>query len=175
LGIPIGMESSSYANKRQDWQVFWDLTMSPLLSTLAGEVTRKLVPDFGGIDEVAFDLSDIKALQEDVDQLHKRHRDNLAAGIESWQEAREAIGLNPDPTEGIFFVASNFVPTEVDILGEPPEMPAPKQLAAPTTNFAEVRHICGKKIAVDVEGNPELYCWKCNVAFRPLDKVVVLT
>jgi hypothetical protein len=32
IGLRIGYESSSYANKRQDWQVFWDLTMTPLLS-----------------------------------------------------------------------------------------------------------------------------------------------
>lgn len=180
LGIPIGMESSSYANKRSDWQTLWDMTMAPLLSSLAGEITRNLVPDFGGIDEVAFDVSDIKALQEDVDLIHKRWRDDLAAGIASWEEAREGVGLNPKPSEGIFFVASNFVPTEVDILGEPPPLPAaPKQIAAPSNLVDEVRHECtdGRRrlIAREVEGNPELWCEDCKMRFRPHDTTPAMT
>ena len=107
LGLRIGYESSSYANKRQDWQVFWDLTMTPLLSDLDDTLNRELVPEFGLIDEVFFDLSGIRALQEDVDLMQERARANLHAGGLSWEEFRETIGLDPDPPDGLVF----FVPT----------------------------------------------------------------
>jgi len=133
LGLLIGYESSSYANKRQDWQVFWDLTMTPLLSDLDDVLNLQLVPEFGGIDEVLFDLSDIRALQEDVDKIHDRHRKNVGAGLESWEEGREAIGLDPDVKEGMFLIPANIVPTEFDDLTVQPEpMPAavPPQIPA---------------------------------------------
>lgn len=92
LGLLIGYESSSYANKRQDWQVFWDLTMTPLLSDFDDVLNLSLTPEFGGIDDVAFDLSDIRALQEDVDLLHDRARKNANARIWTVEEAREVTG-----------------------------------------------------------------------------------
>ena len=174
LGIPIGMESSSYANKRSDWQTLWDMTMAPLLSSLAGEITRQLVPDFGGIDEVAFDVSDIKALQEDVDLIHKRWRDDLAASIAFWEDAREGIGLDPN-AEGTLLIPAGMVPIVVRRgVIEMPE-PEPPQLPAPTNLLSEVRHSCGKLIARDVLGNPELTCPRCRVEFRPHTNEVVKT
>jgi len=178
LGLLIGYESSSYANKRQDWQVFWDLTMTPLLSDLDDALNLQLVPDFNGIDEVLFDLSDIRALQEDVDKVQERHRKNLAAGAESWQEVREAIGLDPKPREGVFFLPTTSVPVKVREVGELPELPEPEPAAAAPAQIPErterqsdvldeVRHECGKLIAKDVEGNPELFCGRCKVNFRP--------
>ena len=181
LGLLIGYESSSYANKRQDWQVFWDLTMTPLLSDLQDTLNLQLTPDFVGIDELVIDLSSIRALQEDVDGLHERHRKNVASGLESWEQGREGIGLDPDDTDGVFLVPSNMVPIPGDVLAgkvpppAPPPPPPPPQLPEGTEEpepgvaaiVAEVRHDCGKLVAKDVMGNPELHCERCNVAFRP--------
>jgi HK97 family phage portal protein len=226
LGLLIGYESSSYANKRQDWQVFWDLTMTPLMSALDDTLNLQLVPDFGQIDEVLFDLSNVRALQEDVDSMHDRHRKNVLAGLEAWQEGREAIGLDPGVSKGIFFIPPNTTPVERDRLAEEPEPAAPppirfeelpaalvrpanplpkphegedqnefisrcmsddevqrdfdsqeQRLAVcfsqwreeqPNGAMAEVRHTCGKLIAKDVQGDPELFCGRCRVKFRPL-------
>ncbi|GAG20638.1 unnamed protein product, partial [marine sediment metagenome] len=123
LGLLIGMESSSYANKRQDWQVLWDVTMTPLLSDLDDVLNLSLIPEFGGIDEVLFDLSDIKALQEDVDALHDRARKNLQAGGWSIQEFRDATGKDPEDLEGIFLVPANIYPTPGTTLAEEHQRP----------------------------------------------------
>jgi len=162
LGLLIGYESSSYANKRQDWQVFWDLTMTPLLSDFDDVLNLSLLPDFGGIDEVAFDLSDIRALQEDVDKIQDRHRANFTAGLESHEEARDGLGLPPSPATGIFFVPSNMVPTEVAILGDPPPEPEPmKQIAAPVAVVAEVNcPKCGRWIGRNMNVGAVAYCPK---------------
>jgi len=114
LGLLIGYESSSYANKRQDWQVFWDITMAPLLSDFDDVLNMSLTPEFGGIDEVAFDLSDIRALQEDSEALKESARKDWMAGVAGFHETRTAIGLPPDPDQDEIFAvprASDYVPT----------------------------------------------------------------
>jgi len=187
LGLLIGYESSSYANKRQDWQVFWDLTMTPLLSDLDDVLNLYLVPDFKGVDEVAFDLSDIRALQEDVDKIHKRVRDDWSVGLESFEDSRDELGKDPKPKAGTFMIPSNMRLVTIAELDEPAPPAAPAAPALPPTAVVEalratftapqlvesvpildeVRHECGRLVARDVEGNPELFCGKCNVKFRP--------
>ena len=103
LGLLIGYESSSYANKRQDWQVFWDITMAPLLSDFDDVLNLSLVPEFGGVDEVLFDLSDIRALQEDVDLLQDRARKNVAARVWTMEEGRQRTGV------GDLLAADHFI------------------------------------------------------------------
>lgn len=129
VGLKIGYESSSYANKRQDWQVFWDLTMTPLLSDMDDTLNLSLVPEFGGIDDLCFDLGDIRALQEDVDKIQERHRKNLAAGLEFWEEARDAIGLDPQG-KGTLLMPSNYVPIVVASPGKI-ELPEPEPVEVP--------------------------------------------
>ena len=103
LGLLIGYESSSYANKRADWQVLWDVTLTPLFSDLDDVLNLSLVPEFSGVDEVCFDLSTIRALQEDVDAVHKRARDNYLANLWSHQEARAITGVEPEPADDEIF------------------------------------------------------------------------
>lgn len=126
LGLLIGYESSSYANKKADWQVLWDVTLTPLFSDLDDVLNLAMVPEFSGVDEVCFDLSTIRALQEDVDAVHKRARDNYLANIWSQQEARAITGVEPEPQDDeIFYVPGGSATLEYSDLGVPPEPPAP--------------------------------------------------
>ena len=175
LGLRIGYESSSFANKRQDWAVFWDLTMVPLLSDLDDVLNLSIVPDFTGIDDVTFDLSDIRALNEDVDKIHDRWRKDLLAGGVSLEEFREATGLDPDIEVGTFYVPSNVNPMpagEIDAPAEPPPVPQlpPPSEEQPQARMAEVRckqirpngEICGKLVGKNVALGAKLWCDRCN-------------
>jgi HK97 family phage portal protein len=165
-GVLIGYETSSYANQRQAWQVLWDVTMTPLLSDHDDVLNLSFTPEFAGLDEVLFDLSDIKALQEDVDKIRERNRKDLQAGGMFWEDFMESAGRDPNG-EGTIMVPSNMVPVRIR-RGEMemPEMPA--QQPSMVNTIPAVQHDCGKLIAKDVQGNPELYCWRCNVKFRPV-------
>lgn len=163
LGLLIGYESSSYANKRQDWQVFWDLTMTPLLSDLDDALNLQLTPDYGGIDEVLFDLSDIRALQEDVDKLHERQRQDFQASGLTWAEYREAIGRDPNVGDDeIIIVPSNMKAIRVAELGEEPEPVAPPpQIEAPLDIVAEVHcPKCGRWVGRNMNVGATAYCPK---------------
>ena len=128
LGALVGQESSSYANKRQDWQVFWDITLAPLYSWLDDQLNLGLLPDFPDVDEFKFDLSNVRALQEDTDATQERHRKNLLAGAETLEEARPALGLAPQAAAG----GTYYVPTSVVVTkkGQPTPLPAPDENSA---------------------------------------------
>ena len=118
LGLLIGYESSSYANKKQDWQVLWDVTLAPLYSDLDDVLNLALVPEFGGIDEVLFDLTQVKALQEDEDKLQDRARKNFQAGGWTLQEFRAMTGVPAEPEDGTLFVPGNMVPRPAEAVEE---------------------------------------------------------
>ena len=124
LGLLIGYESSSYANKRADWAVLWDITLAPMYSDLDDVLNLAFRNErqFKGIDELVFDLSGIKALQEDVDKLHARARSNFIAGGWTLEEFRLITGMVPTPSEGTYFVPANVLPTPIDQVGEMPEL-----------------------------------------------------
>jgi HK97 family phage portal protein len=138
IGLLIGYESSSYANKRQDWQVLWDVVMTPLLSDIDDVLNLSLVPEFAGIDELAFDLSDIRALQEDEEALHERARKNFQSSIWSFEEARVATGVDPDPGDGTFFVPANVYPTPVSRLAEEHQRPEQRGVATSAEDAEEM-------------------------------------
>lgn len=134
LGLLIGYETSSYANQRQAWQIFWDITMTPLLSDLDDvmEMSFKDEPGLTGVDEICFDLSDIKALQEDVDAIQTRARANLAAGGWAIEEFREMTGVDPIPPKNMtFLIPSNMNVRMGGELEDPEPVAPPAQIAAP--------------------------------------------
>ena len=121
LGALTGQESSSYANKRSDWQVLWDITLTPLYIDHAETLNLSYLPNFTGLDEVMFDLAAVRALQEDVDAVHARWLKDFQSGAVSYEEFRAGIGLAPKPAAGsIFYVPTQSVPVPVERLGEEP-------------------------------------------------------
>lgn len=115
IGARLGVNSSSYANKRSDRESFWDEELAPIYVSLAGALNLSLKPDFVGVDEVKFDLSTVKALQPDMDQIHARWRADYNSGVVTLEETREALGLKPiEP--GTLLVPSNLTPVTYEVL-----------------------------------------------------------
>ncbi len=125
FGVPpalIGLDdaNTSYASMEVIRRSFWDDTLSPLYKELAAplndapkryadQVQTGLTSDFPGVDEVAFDLTDVRALREDEDKLAARERADLGVGGLTLEEFRERRGYGAVPAEGTFLVPSNFV------------------------------------------------------------------
>lgn len=107
LGTLIGYESSSYANKKADWRVFWDIKMRPDFEHLDAVLNQALVPDFGGIDEIFHDLSGVAALQDEQEVIQERAGRNFERGLWTREEARTFTGM-PAEGEGTFFMPANM-------------------------------------------------------------------
>jgi len=98
-GVPKPMlsdlERATYANIDAAERMFWRNTIVPYLLFLQEEVTEMLAPQFGSDLFVKFDLTEIEALQENVNQVWERLRENVKTGLVTVNEAREEMALTP--------------------------------------------------------------------------------
>ena len=76
--------------------MFWEKTIVPELTFLAGAINEGLMPRLGpaarGLS-VAFDLSQVEALSETESERTRRHVALVQAGILTREEARRERGL----------------------------------------------------------------------------------
>lgn len=100
----VGLLRATYSNLGEAWRGFWDATMSPTFKELRDFWTWHLLTEFE--DErairreqikLAYDMSTVAALQEDVDGMQTRARANYAGGLINQNEARAAIGYTAIP------------------------------------------------------------------------------
>ena len=108
IGARLGMVHGNRSTMEAARGSFWDETLVPLYQELAACLTRGLIdePGFDDLDYLEFDLSTVKALQEDDDAKHTRVRADMAAGLVSVQEARAAVGMEPEYDSGAILVIS---------------------------------------------------------------------
>ena len=94
LGAKVGLTASTLSNFEQARKQFQEETIEPQRKYYAGEVTTQLLRHWDETRRIyaAFDVSKVKALQEDQDGLHNRVREDARLGIITRDEAREAIG-----------------------------------------------------------------------------------
>ncbi len=100
LGLLVAYANGAYAARKQDWQTLWDITMTPFLSNIDDAINLGLTPEFAGIDEAEFDLSDIRALAEDKFAVHDNARKNVDAGVWTIERARLETGEPATPDDG---------------------------------------------------------------------------
>lgn len=103
----IGMLRSIQSNLREAWQQFWDSTLTPEYKAARQWLTSRLLTEFES-EELVFgervrcqwDMSQVAAMQDDVDAVHTRARDNYSAGLLTRNETRAIIGLPADEARG---------------------------------------------------------------------------
>lgn len=98
----VGLLRATYSNLKEAWAGFWDATMSPQFKEWRVFWQWSLLSEFeeeaairSEVVRLYYDMSNVSALQDDVDAIQKRARENYAAGGISFNEYRNAIGLNP--------------------------------------------------------------------------------
>jgi HK97 family phage portal protein len=101
----------------------------PLRLRIAAGMGRSLLPEFGLPHEthrMVFDTSMVLALQENTDELHTRIRADLGASLIMLDEARQAIGLEPLPSNAgqVFAVPFSTMFVSAAALGGFEELPA---------------------------------------------------
>jgi HK97 family phage portal protein len=96
--INLGSDPT-YENSRVALNDFWERTIVPMRRRHASTLSSQLLQLFGldpALYRLRFDFSEVEALQENVDALHKRWRETLLAGGIDLFTFQEKIGLVPD-------------------------------------------------------------------------------
>lgn len=106
----IGLERATYANLDEAWQWFWRATMSPLFKRWRTFWTRTLLAEYE--DERAikredirlwYDMSQVDALQDNLDAVHERARKDYLARLITKNEGREMTGRDTVPDGDEFY------------------------------------------------------------------------
>jgi len=108
VGAYVGLvHVTANATAKAELRNLWDNKISPELASLREWLTWFVLPEFEEIGKiqaeqirVGFDISQAAFLQEEIDNIHKRTRENFKAGLIKLNEARDAIGLSPDDKAG---------------------------------------------------------------------------
>lgn len=130
IGARLGMIHGNRSTTKEARASFWDETLVPLYQEIAATLTTALRDEYGDFDYLEFDLSTVKALQEDENARTERVIKKLHGGTISVQEARTELGYEPTFEAGaILVMPDNISGLPADQLDAPPA-PAPSALGA---------------------------------------------
>lgn len=156
----IGMLRSIQSNLREAWQQFWDSTLTPEYKAARAWLTARLLPEFESDELVLgervrcqWDMSQVAAMQDDVDMVHNRARENYMAGGITRNEYRAIIGLPADDARGDEYATATAP--------EPASDGAPKRLPAPDRK--RFTPMLTKDEVDQIEGNREKIAGKAQV------------
>lgn len=135
VGMQAGLDAATYSNYAQARRAFFEDTIASLWSRIAGAIGRSLLPAFGneagdGV-YVAFDTSNVVALQEDATQRWARAKEAATAGLITLNQFQSLVGLPGFGKDGdVLLLPFSVAPTRPDDLSkladqtaEPPEPP----------------------------------------------------
>lgn len=126
VGFGAGLQTAKVgATMTELRKLAWTNGVLPITTILADEINRSLLPDFATgrtAEEVEFDVSDVQALQDELDKLFTRMDTAVRGGWAMVAEAREAVGFDVDDSHYIYL--RPFSAIEVPA-GAPPRVEAP--------------------------------------------------
>jgi len=102
LGLGSGLERSTYSNFERAQQAAWEDGMVPLLRAISDALTVSLLPDYSESaegDYIQFDVSNVRALADDLQAEADRAEKLYKAGIIDRAEAKRIAGLEAVPED----------------------------------------------------------------------------
>ena len=98
LGLGSGLERSTYSNYERAQQAAWEDGMIPLFRAIADVITIHLLPDYQETqtgDFLEFDVSQVRALADDLIAESDRAEKLYKAGIIDKAQAKRIAGMEP--------------------------------------------------------------------------------
>jgi HK97 family phage portal protein len=132
IGALVGLKHiTQNATAKAAMGEFWAHTMSPELKGIRNYLTWNLLPMFEDINAIKngqircnWDLSQVDAMQEDIDSVHSRVGEGYQNGIYTLNEARAKVGLDEVPPEQ---GGDEFFKPPAPMNNQPPDnVPPPK-------------------------------------------------
>ena len=115
-GLGAGLDAATYNNTAELREFFTEQRLVPLWKTVANELTHQLlIPDFGDTGQTCdYDISNVRALQTDMDDLYKRVNMGVSGGWITIGEARKVVGLEVDEKHNVYLRPMNMLQVPVD-------------------------------------------------------------
>lgn len=111
-GLGAGLDRSTFKNVEEADKQSWQNNIVPAQDEMAADLHHQLLPDFESnpdVLEVSWDRTDVKALQDDLDELADRWNKMVAGGWAEVAEAREAFDLPVDESHRIYLRPVNLI------------------------------------------------------------------
>jgi HK97 family phage portal protein len=130
-GLGAGLDRSTYNNMREAKEMATENVLIPAWRFFAREIQRQLLPQFADPrrDVFDFDLSTVRALQDDQNALWTRIDDALGKGGITLNQSLEMRGLDTiGPAGDVYYLPINVTPTTAAMIGDgsaPDPVPAP--------------------------------------------------
>lgn len=96
-------------DSKEQMKLFWDLTLLPHIKFLEDKLTTEFFGRFAPTMRVKFNTSDIQELQEDLEKLADRIREDVAAGLITINEGREQRNLDDVPWGNTWYKPMSLV------------------------------------------------------------------
>lgn len=125
VGANVGLKRGTYANYAQAREAFWDECIGAHLRYIKGKIRQSLQPEFDTRNIFGWNLSDVRALQEDEEKRRRFYLDAFKAGAILRSDFAKAIGM-PAPQDGDYYLIPSAAKERHQ--GEFPEPPAPLAL-----------------------------------------------
>lgn len=133
VGLLVGLEHNTFSNYAEAREAAYESNIIPTQRLLAGELKVQLLGDFGDVAalKVDFDLSQVRVLQADQNDLHMRAREDLKAGLLTRAQALTLIGEKAGPDDDVLYLPISVTPTD------PAELLAPLEPAVTVTEVPQ--------------------------------------
>ncbi len=110
-GLGAGLDRATYSNARELREFFTESKLIPLWKMVAEEMTQQiLLPDFESsqVAYAEYDFSEVRALQQDHNELFTRINVGIQGGWVTVSEGRQLVGLPTDESQN-YYLRGNSV------------------------------------------------------------------
>lgn len=152
----VGLMRATYANLKEAWASFWDATMSPAFKEWRDFWQWSLLTEFEDEQTIRseriklnYDMSQVSALQDDVDAIQTRSRANFQARLISQNEGRAAIGYAPVPGGDDSYYSTQPTPATAPAKAAAPH---PQTKAQSTRQLASIERRMRRDVARYLQG-----------------------
>lgn len=130
VGLEHGHYGSAYEQARQQG---YENVIIPIQNHIAEDLTWQLLPELDKTQgaRIGFDITKVRVLQEDRDNLYKREADALRAGGITVNQFLSSLGKDAVKGGDIYYVPRTSLPLTLDTLIKIAEDPAALQGAMP--------------------------------------------
>lgn len=143
FGVPpalVGVfEYASYANSKEQRQIFWRDTMIPKLKKVENVINSFLIKPYDNSLYLEFDLSIVESLKEDEKIRAEINSILTNSGIRTINEVREEMGLKPVSWGNTWNAPMNLIPiTSPKMPEQQPDQEEPKHIQNIENKQAEI-------------------------------------